>query len=149
VGLVLCKTLDSRRRHSSSIIFKFEAASPGTGGSAALGLLSSLPPGTIQLNRQNRQNRGADRHAGRRQRGPSGERREPIHLTSEGVPSATPDAPKPSPVVFVSHESRTRHAWLPERAIAGSVWRGPSQERVQIDESGNALPWRTGRRRAS
>src|SRR6266496_72865 len=34
------QTFDSRRRRSSSIIFNVEAASPGTGGSAALGLLS-------------------------------------------------------------------------------------------------------------
>jgi hypothetical protein len=59
-----------------------------------------------------------------------------------------PDAPKPSPVVFVSDESRARHPWLPGRVVAGSVWRGPGHERVQVDESGNATPWRYGRRTA-
>jgi hypothetical protein len=89
--------------------------------------------------------RGSDRRPGRRQRrGPSVERREPIHLTSDGVPSAAPDAPKPSLVVFVSDESRTRYPWLPGRVIAGSVWRGPMHERIQVDETGHAVPWRSG-----
>jgi hypothetical protein len=59
------------------------------------------------------------------------------------VPAATPDAPRPSPVVFVSDESRARYPWLPGRVIAGSVWRGPGQERVKVDENGVAAPWRT------
>jgi len=97
------------------------------------------------LNRPPNENRGADRRGRRRQRrGPNGERRETIHLTSEGVPSATPDAPKPSAVVSVTDESRTRYPWLPGRVIAGSVWRGPKHERIQVDETGNAGPWRSG-----
>jgi hypothetical protein len=44
--------------------------------------------------------------------------------------------------VFVSDESRARFPWLPPRVIAGSVWRGPQQERVRVDESGCAAPWR-------
>ncbi len=59
-------------------------------------------------------------------------------LTDAGVPAATPDAPKPSPVVFVSDESRARYPWLPARVIAGSVWRGPNHERVRVDEDGKA-----------
>jgi hypothetical protein len=59
-------------------------------------------------------------------------------MTDEGVPAALPDAPKPSPVVSVSDESRARYPWLPLRVIAGSVRRGPNHERVQVDERGNA-----------
>ncbi len=98
------------------------------------------------MNRPKHENHGPDRRARRRQRrGADGERRHhPIPLTNDGVPAATPDAPKPSPVVFVSDESRTRHPWLPGRVVAGSVWRGPGHERIQVDESGNAVPWRSG-----
>lgn len=66
-----------------------------------------------------------------------------IPLTDSGVPAATPGAPAPSPVVSVSAESRARYPWLPPRVIAGSVWRGPQQERVKVDEAGEARPWRT------
>ncbi len=59
-------------------------------------------------------------------------------LTEEGFPAATPDAPKPSPVVFVSDESRARYPWLPARVIAGSIWRGPANERVRVDDNGIA-----------
>ncbi len=59
-------------------------------------------------------------------------------MTPEGVPAALSDAPRPSPVVVVSDESRARYPWLPPRVIAGSVWRGPNQERVQVDERGHA-----------
>ncbi len=97
------------------------------------------------LQHQSRGKRGPDRRAGRHQRrGPNGERHDPIHLTSDGVPAAAPDAPKPSLVVFVSDESRTRYPWLPGRVIAGSVWRGPKHERIQVDATGNAMPWRSG-----
>jgi len=65
-------------------------------------------------------------------------------FTDEGFPASTPDAPRPSPAVFVSDECRARYPWLPARVIAGSVWRGPQHERVQVDESGNAAPWRCG-----
>jgi hypothetical protein len=63
-------------------------------------------------------------------------------VNEEGFPAAIPDAPRPSPVVFVSDESRTLYPWLPARVIAGSVWRGPRQQSVRVDESGNAAPWR-------
>ena len=88
----------------------------------------------------------ADRRAHRRtQRGPAGDRRHHrIPLTDEGVPAATPDAPRPSPVVAVTAESRARYPWLPGRVSAGSVWHGPGNERVRVDEAGAAQPWRRG-----
>jgi hypothetical protein len=61
-------------------------------------------------------------------------------LTGDGVPAATPDTKPVSAVVFVSDESRARFPWLPARVIAGSIWRGPHQERVRVDENGNAQP---------
>ena len=64
----------------------------------------------------------------------------PVVLNEEGVPAAVPDAPKPSPVVFVSAESLARYPWLPARVIAGSVWRGPGHLKVKVDEFGNAAP---------
>ena len=72
------------------------------------------------------------------------ERRQPVPLTDEGVPAATADAPKTSPVVFVTDESRSRFSWLPARVIAGSIWRGPQQERVIVDANGHATLWRSG-----
>jgi hypothetical protein len=63
-----------------------------------------------------------------------------VVLNEEGVPAAVPDAPRPSPVVFVSAESLARYPWLPARVIAGSVWRGPGHLRVRVDEAGNAEP---------
>jgi hypothetical protein len=75
------------------------------------------------------------RHAGHRER-----RRHVIPLTPDGVPAAVPDAPRPSPVVSVSDESRARYPWLPARVIAGSVWRGT--EYVRVDAQGVASPWR-------
>ncbi len=103
----------------------------------------------LTLNRPQHDNRGQGRRGQRRQRrGPNGEPRnhQPIPLTHEGVPAAVPDAPPTSQVVFVSDESRARYPWLPGRVIAGSVWRAPGHERIQVDEHGNATPWRTGRR---
>lgn len=78
----------------------------------------------------------------RRSRPPQGERRynPPVPLNEHGIPVALPDAPRPSPVVLVSRESRARYPWLPARVIAGSVWRGPANERVRVDESGDAVP---------
>jgi hypothetical protein len=80
-----------------------------------------------------------------RHRRPAGERsREHVHaipLTEAGVPAATPNAPPPSTTVFTTAESRARFPWLPPRVIAGSVWRGPAQERVKVDADGNASPW--------
>jgi hypothetical protein len=78
----------------------------------------------------------------RRGRGPNGAPRaqDRIPLTPEGIPAAIPDAPPTSSVVFVSDECRARYPWLPGRVIAWSVWRGPDHVRVQIDESGNAVP---------
>jgi hypothetical protein len=99
------------------------------------------------LNRKHHGPRGSDRRGKRRHRdAPHAERRqhEPITLNAEGFPAASADAPKLSPAVFVSDESRARYPWLPPRVIAGSVWRGPSHERVRIDESGNASLWRCG-----
>lgn len=91
------------------------------------------------------------RHGGRRGRrrgphGPNGDaRKQPrIILTPEGFPAAVPDEPPPSTAVFVSEESLARYPWLPPRVIAGSVWRGPGNTRVQVDEGGHAHPWRAG-----
>lgn len=65
-----------------------------------------------------------------------------VTLTEEGVPAAVPDGPRPSQAVFVSDQSRAAYPWLPGRVIAGSVWRGPRNERVKVDDTGNAIPWR-------
>lgn len=75
---------------------------------------------------------------------PREQRHQTVLLTPDGVPAATLDAPKTSPVVFVSDESRSRFPWLPPRVIAGSVWRGPLQERVTVDRNGTATHWRCG-----
>jgi hypothetical protein len=86
----------------------------------------------------------ADRRGSRRfRRAPAeGARRGPaISLTPEGLPAMTPHAPPPSPVVVVSEEGRGRYPWLPARVIAGSVWSGPRQVRVQVDRSGNVAAW--------
>lgn len=56
------------------------------------------------------------------------------------MPAAVPNAPKPSAIVLVSDESRARYPWLPARVIAGSVWRGPANERVRVDDRGAAAP---------
>lgn len=80
---------------------------------------------------------------GQRRQGPiNGEQvsHPPVPLNEEGVPAAVPDAPRPSPVVFVSAESLARYPWLPARVIAGSIWRGPGNERVRVNESGAAVP---------
>ena len=66
-----------------------------------------------------------------------------VRLTDEGVPAALPGAPPASPVVAVSADSRANYPWLPLRVIAGSVWHGPDHQRVKVDESGRALPWRS------
>jgi hypothetical protein len=92
----------------------------------------------------NRNPRGKRRR--RRTPGSPGHHHPPIQLTAEGTPAATPDAPPVSPVVFVSDQSREAHPWLPARVIAGSVWRGPGHLRVQVDEHGNAQPYKTVRR---
>lgn len=91
-----------------------------------------------------KQHRGRrpDRQQQRRSRGGKPEHRPAITLTHEGVPAVVPDAPPPSRTVFVSDQSRATYPWLPGRVIAGSVWRGPRNERVQVDDAGNALPWR-------
>jgi hypothetical protein len=82
--------------------------------------------------------RGRTRH----RRAPDVARRHhALALTPDGVPAASPDAPRPSPVVRLSDESRARYPWLPERVIAGSVWSGPRHVRVQVDASGNACSW--------
>jgi hypothetical protein len=96
------------------------------------------------LNRPHREDRLPNRGSRERhRRAANGERRHhPIPLTDEGVPAATPDAPKPSPVVFVSGASRERYPWLPPRVIAGSVWRGPEHLRVRVGANGEARPWR-------
>lgn len=98
------------------------------------------------MNREHHDHRPLDRDGHGRHR--RGERRHKLHakrsllLTEEGFPAATPDAPRPSPVVFVSDQSRERYPWLPGRVIAGSVWRGPDLVRVRVDENGTATPWR-------
>jgi hypothetical protein len=97
------------------------------------------------LNRTHHESEPPRRASRRRQRRGSAAPAHHHHalpLTEEGTPAATPDAPKPSPVVFVSDESRARYPWLPGRVIAGSVWRGPRHERVRVDASGAAVPWR-------
>lgn len=90
---------------------------------------------------QHRRGPKAGRRGKRRQGAPRAEQRfhAPVPLNEEGVPVAVPDAPRPSPVVFVSAASLARYPWLPARVIAGSVWRGPANERVRVDESGNAV----------
>jgi hypothetical protein len=97
------------------------------------------------LNHPHRDFEAPDRRSrSRHRRTPEGERRRhAIPLTPDGVPAASPDAPRPSPVVAVSAESRARYPWLPGRVIAGSVWRGPQHERVRVDDAGRAAPWRT------
>jgi hypothetical protein len=84
--------------------------------------------------------RNNKRRLNRGRRGPS--RPPPVPLTQEGVPAATPDAQPVSAVVLVSDESRERYPWLPGRVIAGSVWRGPGHDRVQVDDRGDARPWK-------
>lgn len=86
-----------------------------------------------------RHDRGPQRGK-RRPRLPQQERRynPPVALNADGVPAAVPDAPKPSAIVLVSEESRARYPWLPARVIAGSVWRGPANERVRVDQNGIA-----------
>jgi hypothetical protein len=99
------------------------------------------------LNAPHHENRGGDRRTrSRARRRPStGERRHhAVPLTPDGVPAATPDSPKTSPVVFVSEASLATYPWLPGRVIAGSVWRGPAGLRLRVDEAGNAAPWRCG-----
>jgi hypothetical protein len=64
----------------------------------------------------------------------------PVPMNADGMPAATPGAPKASSIVFVTDESRARYPWLPARVIAGSVWRGPANERVRVDENGTAVP---------
>lgn len=101
------------------------------------------------LDRPHQENRNNNRSNKRRRRHlPGGPPRHhaPLPLTAEGTPAATPDSPAVSPVVFVSDESRAVHPWLPPRVIAGSVWRGPGHVRVQVDEHGNAQPYKTLRR---
>lgn len=88
--------------------------------------------------RNNRRGKRRNPHAAH-ERAPA-----PVPLTEEGVPAAAPDAPRPSPAVFVSEESRAEYPWLPRRVIAGSVWRGPHHERVMVDAAGNASRWRCG-----
>ena len=81
--------------------------------------------------------------AGQRRRGAPGAHTHhaaPLPLTEEGVPAAVPDAPRPSPVVSVTAESRARYPWLPARVIAGSRWRGPGHLQVRVDETGTAVP---------
>lgn len=87
--------------------------------------------------------RDGGRGSFRTQRG-TGAYRDVVTLTEEGFPAATPDCPPPSPVVLVLDESRARHPWLPRRVIAGSVWHGPRNERVRVDEHGVASAWRRG-----
>ena len=64
-----------------------------------------------------------------------------ISLTREDMAAAVSGAPTPlSPVVRVVAENRERFPWLPACVIAGSVWRGPSYERVRVDLGGRAEP---------
>ena len=63
-------------------------------------------------------------------------------VTPSGVPAAIPGTEPPSAVVFTTAESRALYPWVPVRVIAGSVWRGPDQQRVRVDAEGVARPWR-------
>ena len=92
--------------------------------------------------KQHRQGPKSGRRGPRRQGGPVRDQHThpKIQLNEEGVPVATPEAPRPSAVVFVSAESLARYPWLPARVIAGSVWRGPGHLRVRVDETGTAVP---------
>lgn len=103
------------------------------------------------LIRPHHESRRPDQGSGRRhRRAPDGERRRHfIPLTPEGVPAATPDAPKPSPVVLVAEDARARYPWLPARVIAGSVWSGPGHVRLRVAENGEASPWPRGPRSAT
>jgi hypothetical protein len=93
-------------------------------------LIKTRSPRPQQGRRRQRKNQSA----------PSHHRIQPvIPLNEEGVPAAVADAPRPSPVVTVSAESRALYPWLPARVIAGSSWRGPKHERVKVDEQGNAF----------
>jgi hypothetical protein len=76
--------------------------------------------------------------SGRRPRQTERRYNPPVPLNAQGIPAAVPDAPKPSGIVFVSDQSRARYPWLPARVIAGSIWRGPANERVRVDENGIA-----------
>jgi hypothetical protein len=98
------------------------------------------------LNKRFRQGPKGGRRGKRGRGSPGGEQfiHPPVSLNEEGVPVAIPDAPKASPVVFVSTESLARYPWLPPRVIAGSVWRGPAHERLRVDENGVAAPYRAG-----
>ncbi len=78
----------------------------------------------------------------RKHHGHHAEARPAITLNEEGFPTALPDGPPPSPVVTVSAESRAKYPFLPARVIAGSFWRGPAHERIRVDETGTARPWR-------
>lgn len=77
----------------------------------------------------------------RRERRPDPEhgraRAHSIVLTADGFPAADPATTRPSPVVYVSAQGRARFPWLPPRVIAGSVWRGPANQRVRVDSSGH------------
>jgi hypothetical protein len=98
------------------------------------------------LDRAHQENRNARNNNKRRRRrlpgAPAARHHQPVPLTAEGMPAATPDSPAVSPVVFVTDESRATHPWLPPRVIAGSVWRGPGHLRLRVDEHGNAQPWK-------
>jgi hypothetical protein len=89
-----------------------------------------------------KQHRSQRRQKPRSHGGGHTERKPVVSLTEEGVPAAVPDAIRPSAAVFVSDQARAVYPWLPPRVIAGSVWRGPRNERVKVDEAGNAIPWR-------
>jgi hypothetical protein len=94
------------------------------------------------LSRQRRQGPKPGRSDSRRRRSPASEKpfNAPIPLNEDGAPAATLDGPRPSPVVFVTAESLARYPWLPPRVIAGSIWSGPAQVRVRVDETGAAVP---------
>jgi len=94
------------------------------------------------LSKNRRQRPASGQRRQHQNRGPNGRHttHPTIVLNAEGVPAAVPDAPKPSPVVSVTAESRARYPWLPARVIAGSMWRGPGHVRVRVDETGTAIP---------
>jgi hypothetical protein len=72
---------------------------------------------------------------------PSREHVDATPLTDTGVPAASPGGPPCSATVFTTEESRLLYPWLPQRVIAGSIWRGPAHERVKVDANGDASPW--------
>jgi hypothetical protein len=87
-----------------------------------------------------RQDRGFGTSGKRRQGGPRtpDRQRHAIALTQQPPRVNMPEDKPVSAVVIVSEKSRAQYPWLPRCVIVGSVWRGPGNERVRIDDQGQA-----------